>query len=65
VFVARTFRFWQRLGLHVVLNRFDQPVPDTRTLSETHWSMKSELVGIDVRRHDERTAGSVWIRYVA
>ena len=47
---SRTFPLFQRLGVHVLPNRFDQPVPDTRTLPASLWDGRSELVGIDVRR---------------
>jgi len=47
--LRRTFRFWEALGFHITPNDFYQPVPDTRSLSESLWSTPSELVGIDVQ----------------
>jgi hypothetical protein len=44
----KTFLLWQALGLHITPNRYDEPIPDTRELSETLWSQRSELVGIDM-----------------
>jgi hypothetical protein len=45
------FRDWERRGFHVTPARFNQPIPDTQSLSETLWSRPSELAGIDM---DER-----------
>lgn|SRR5262249_9337735 len=42
------FPIWQRRGFHVTPLHFYQPIPDTRTLSETLWDRPSELVGIDM-----------------
>ena len=39
----------QRVGLHVVHNDFYGPIPDTRTLSPTLWTGRSDLVGVDVK----------------
>ena len=44
----RTFSFWQALGFHIVPNHFYQPVPDTRSLKESLWTQKSELIGINL-----------------
>lgn len=45
----QTFRFWERLGIHVTPVHFYEPVPDTRTLSDHIWSVISEMPGIDLR----------------
>src|SRR3979411_2156760 len=45
----RTFPLFQRLGFHVVPNRFNQPIPDTRTLKPSLWETPSQLVGIDMK----------------
>jgi hypothetical protein len=42
------FQIWERHGFHVTPVHFNQPIPDTRSLSETLWSRPSELVGIDI-----------------
>jgi predicted O-methyltransferase YrrM len=42
----RTFPLFQRLGFHVVPNRFNQPIPDTRTLKPSLWETPSQLVGV-------------------
>jgi predicted O-methyltransferase YrrM len=44
----RTFPLFQRLGFHVVPNRFNQPIPDTRTLKPSLWETRSQLVGVDM-----------------
>ena len=48
--VKRTFGVWQRFGVHVVPNDFYEPVPDTRTLDSAHFSRRSSMVGVDLRR---------------
>ncbi|HKV32268.1 MAG TPA: class I SAM-dependent methyltransferase [Candidatus Dormibacteraeota bacterium] len=42
----RTFPLFQRLGFHIVPNRFNQPIPDTRTLKPSLWERPSQLVGV-------------------
>lgn len=42
------FGLGERLGLHVTLVRYDQPVPDTRQLGESLWARPSEMVGVDL-----------------
>jgi hypothetical protein len=42
------FREWERHGFHVTPVRFNQPIPDTRSLPETLWSRPSKLLGIDM-----------------
>lgn len=41
-----SFPFWQRLGFHVTLSHYFQPIPDTRTLDSTLWTRHSELAGL-------------------
>ena len=42
------FQLWERHGFHVTPVHFYQPIPDTRSLSETLWDRPSELVGINM-----------------
>lgn len=42
------FRIWEENGFHVTPVHFYQPIPDTRTISETIWDRPSELVGLDM-----------------
>jgi len=44
----KSFPFWQKLGFHVTLNDYYQPIPDTRTLKDYLWQKQSELVSINV-----------------
>lgn len=46
-FVLKTFLIWQRIGFHITLNHFSEPIPDTRTLKEELWSKHSDMVGIE------------------
>jgi hypothetical protein len=43
------FQQWEQQGFHVTPVHFSQPIPDTRSLSETLWSQASELIGIDMK----------------
>jgi hypothetical protein len=47
--VRRSFPLLQRLGIHITLNHFYYPIPDTRTLPEELWTRRSQLPGIDLR----------------
>lgn len=47
-FIKKTFRTWERIGVHITRKSFYEPVPDTRTLKDTLWSELSDMVGIDV-----------------
>jgi predicted O-methyltransferase YrrM len=49
----RTFPLFQRLGFHVVPNRFNQPIPDTRTLKPALWETRSQLVGVNLREGEQ------------
>jgi hypothetical protein len=44
----KIFPLWEKHGFHVTPVHFYQPIPDTRSLSETLWDRPSELVGIDM-----------------
>ena len=42
------FRLWEQHGFHVTRVHFYQPIPDTRSLPESLWNRRSDLVGIDM-----------------
>ena len=46
-FLKVTFRFWQRLGIHVTRCHFYEPVPDTRILHDSLWQDYSKLIGVN------------------
>jgi len=48
----RTFPLFQRLGLHVVANDFNSPIPDTRTL-DAAYGRATEHVGVDFREAEQ------------
>lgn len=50
------FRVWEKKGIHITPVHFYQPIPDTRTIAESHWSNRSKLIGIEM--NDE---GQKWI----
>ena len=45
--IKRTFLFWEKLGIHITLNHFYEPIPDTRTLKNHLWIKRSKLIGIN------------------
>lgn len=47
--VRRSFPLLQRLGIHVTLNHFYYPIPDTRTLGDDVWKRRTEMRGIDMK----------------
>ncbi len=47
-FTKKTFRFWQQLGLHITLNHFYLPIPDTAHLSADLWNKPSKMIGIEI-----------------
>ena len=51
--IHRTFGLWQRLGFHVSLDYYGEPIPNTRRLPEETWSRLSELPGLDMREAAE------------
>ena len=42
------FRLWEEQGVHITPVHFYQPIPDTRTLSETLWTEPSALAGLNM-----------------
>ena len=52
VFV-RFFGVWESIGLHITVNDFYQPIPDTRTLKDELWLRESQLVGIDISEQNQ------------
>jgi len=47
----RSFRFWQKLGLSIVLNHFYSPIPDLNELKNDIWERVSELKGIKINEN--------------
>jgi hypothetical protein len=52
-FIKRSFSVWERLGFHVILNHFYEPIPDTRTLRDKLWSKHSDMVGIEINKEGQ------------
>lgn len=44
----RYFTFWEKKGFHVTPNHFYEPIPDLSQLTETIWSRRQNLVGLDM-----------------
>jgi hypothetical protein len=47
--IRRSFRLFQRLGVHVTPVDFYEPVPDTRDLDDAFFRRRSEMVGVELR----------------
>lgn len=45
--IKRSFRFWERRGVHVVPVHFYEPIPDTRQLDPALWTATRALPGIE------------------
>lgn len=48
-YVRLMFPLWQQLGVHVLPNHFYNPIPDTRELTDSFFSRRSELIGITMQ----------------
>ena len=48
LFIKKFFPVWQRMGFHITLNHFYEPVPDTRTLKDELWLKHSDIVGVEM-----------------
>jgi hypothetical protein len=48
ILCRRLFPVWERMGFHVTLNHFYQPIPDTGRLRDELWSRESGLAGVDI-----------------
>jgi len=42
----RYFRLWEEHGFHLTPVHFYQPIPDTRTLTDSFWDTESEMPGV-------------------
>ncbi len=47
------FRLWEERGFHITEVSSYHPIPDTRTLPQKLWEQESELVGLDLRIHEQ------------
>ncbi len=47
--IKKSFPVWQRLGFHITLNNWDQPIPDTERLKDDIWLKNSKLIGINLQ----------------
>jgi len=54
-FARYSFPVWQSLGIHLTPVHYYQPVPDTRTLTDSIWEQRSELVGLDLNEQTQLT----------
>lgn len=55
MFLKKTFRFWESMGIHITPNHYYQPIPDAKDLSarrESVWKT-SAMVGIDMNEESQ------------
>ena len=53
IIFKKLFTLWERLGFHITINHFYEPIPDTRTLKDDLWEKQSELVGIGMNEKSQ------------
>jgi hypothetical protein len=63
VLCRRMFPVCERLGFHITLNHFYQPIPDTGELEEELWSRQSQLVGIDINERTQMESLEQFLRF--
>jgi predicted O-methyltransferase YrrM len=51
--IKRSFRFWERRGVHVVPVHFYEPIPDTGRLDPNLWEGAREMLGVDLRLDEQ------------
>jgi hypothetical protein len=51
--IKRAFPLCEKLGFHVALTYWENPIPDTRTLGDALWSTRTELVGLAMRDKEQ------------
>ena len=47
--VRRSFPLFEKLGVHLTLNHFYEPIPDTRDLPARLWRKRRDVPGVDMR----------------
>lgn len=47
-FIKKTFTMWESMGVHLTLNHFYWPVPDTRDLDERFFARRTGMPGVDM-----------------
>jgi hypothetical protein len=52
-FRVRYFPLWEKFGVHLSPVHYYEPIPDTRTLTDSVFEKESELVGIDLHESDQ------------
>jgi predicted O-methyltransferase YrrM len=45
---SKYFRMWEEQGVHLTPVRYDQPIPDTRELTDDVWAKPSQLLGLEM-----------------
>ena len=53
LFIKKFFPVWQRMGFHITLNHFCEPVPDIRTLKDELWLKHSDMVGVEMNEEGQ------------
>lgn len=53
IIIKKSFTLWEKLGFHITLNNFYEPIPNTRTLKDDLWEKQSELVGINIKEKEQ------------
>ncbi len=51
-FIKKSFLIWQKIGFHITVNHFYEPIPDTRELNNV-WLKNSELIGLNMNEEGQ------------
>lgn len=53
LFIKKSFPIWQRMGFHITLTHFHEPVPNTRTLKDELWLKHDDMVGVEINEEGQ------------
>ena len=63
VLQRRLFSILERIGVHLTLNHFYQPIPDTRNIDDELLLRRSQLVGINMNEPKQIELINQFVKY--
>jgi len=63
VLLRRLFSILEHIGVHLTLNHFYQPIPDTRMIDDKLLSRRSQLVGINMNEPKQNELLNQFVKY--
>ncbi|MHB8565661.1 MAG: class I SAM-dependent methyltransferase [Nitrososphaerales archaeon] len=61
-FYRKSFTLWETFGFHITPNKWYMPIPDTRALRDESWSVKSDLIGINMNEKNQTDLLSLFMK---